>query len=299
MGDQAAGRDGEPLIHAASNAEQFAHLSPGDRLYVVGQWDEKMLLLGRMDVARLMSQDEAEEYFDEPVYEARHHVVADSCTPERFDRIVPEDVARTLTSERGARIAFASESEYRLLTSSLQPRLWLTEESAHALDRLVDVEPQPSGIKLDLVAELENRSRRRRRPNAAQNRAVERQAMSVATRHYEAHGWSVEDVSAAHSFDLLCTRGNALELYVEVKGSSQSWLDEVVLTRNEVALARRWTVDLAVVTGITFGGTSEKPIASGGTLTVFDSFEPSEGQLAPLAYTYTLPSRAQSIDDHA
>lgn len=123
--------------------------------------------------------------------------------------------------------------------------------------------------------------------------------MTVTARHYEAAGWSVEDVSATRSFDLLCTRGNASELYVEVKGSSQPWVDQIVLTRNEVALTRRQTVDLAVVTGITLGGTPEERVASGGTLTVFESFEPTEAQLAPLAYTCTLPSRARSLDERA
>lgn len=291
--DQAEGREGEPLSHAASDAPQFLRLRPGDRLYIVGQWDEKMLLLGRMDIARLMTRREAEEHFGEPVYDAEHHVLAAECTAERFDRVVPERVARSITSVRGARVAFASQTEYRLLPSSLQPRLWLTAASAQALDNVLDSEPRSSESRLDLVAELEKRTRRRRhQPNARQNRAVERRAMVVAKRHYEAAAWEVEDVSASHSFDLLCTRSNGGERYVEVKGTSAPWLDEVIVTRNEVLLAQRDHVDLAVVSGICLSGSPERPRATAGTLTLFESYRPTKGRLTPLTFAYHLASRA-------
>jgi hypothetical protein len=294
LGDQAEGREGEPLAHAASNARQFLQLAPGDRLYVVGQWDEKMLLLGRMDVARLMTRPDAEAHFGGPVYEAEHHVIASDCTPERFDRIVPERVARSIASERGARIAFASDSDYRLLSSSLQPRLWLTEKSAEALDQLLDAEATPSNERLDLVADVERRKRGRgRRLNAAQNRAVERRAMVIAQEHYETSGWTAEDVSATSSYDMLCSRSGD-ELLVEVKGTSGRSLDEVVLTRNEVALARRSVVDLAVVTGIRLAGPPNRPRASGGELTIFEAFTPNDRDLTPLTFAYRLPRRASA-----
>jgi hypothetical protein len=207
---------------------------------VVGQSEEKMLLLGRMDIAQLLSEREVEAHYRELVYEARYHVIADVCTAKRFDRVVPEQVARSITSERGARIAFASGTEYRLLSSSLQPRLWLTEDSARALDRLLDSEAGPSGDRLELIADLENRKQARGRGRTArQNRAVELQGMRLATHEYERDGWKVEDVSATCSYDLLCTKRGEPDLYVEVKGSAEAQIAGVVLTRNEVALARR------------------------------------------------------------
>jgi hypothetical protein len=242
-GDEAEGLEGEPLSHAASNAGQFLDLTPRDRLYIVGQEGEQMLLLGCMDIGRVMSRREAEVHFGGPVYEAEHHVIGEDCTPERFDRIVPERIARSIISERGARIAFASDSEYQLLPSSLQPRLWLTEQSARAPDRLLDAEQRPSEEPLELLAELENRGGSRgRRLNARQNRAVELRAIGVAKQHYEAAGWDVEDVSATRSFDLLCTREHDRTLLVEVKGTSGASLDEVAFTRNEVSVARRNTI---------------------------------------------------------
>jgi hypothetical protein len=291
--EEAAGAEGEPLIHAASDAPQFRRLQVGDRLYVVGQSEEKMLLLGRMDIAQLLSEREVEAHYRELVYEARYHVIADVRTAKRFDRVVPEQVARSITSERGARIAFASGTEYRLLSSSVQPRLWLTEDSARALDRLLDSEAGPSGDRLELIADLENRKQARGRGRTArQNRAVELQGMRLATHEYERDGWKVEDVSATCSYDLLCTKRGEPDLYVEVKGSAEAQIAGVVLTRNEVALARRHLVDLAVVTGIRLGGTPSRPRATGGVLTRYAAYRPADKRLTPLVFEYQLPRLA-------
>src|SRR5262249_15610418 len=67
---------------------------------------------------------------------------------------------------------------------------------------------------------------------------IEQYAMAQATRYFSARGWtSVEDVSRARCFDLICHRGSS-ELRVEVKGTTSEG-NRILLTRNEVTHARR------------------------------------------------------------
>ncbi len=140
--ENAAERQGKPLRHSASDAVEYSRLKPGDRLYIVGQEKGMMLLLGRMDVDRVTSNRQlVDELLGPDLYEAKYHVLADDCTAIRFDLVVPEGVVRSITTERGAHIAFATVSEYRLKPSSLQPRMWLDEASAQALDRLLESVP--------------------------------------------------------------------------------------------------------------------------------------------------------------
>ena len=51
---------GEALRHAASNAFRARGLRPGDVLYVVGQEDGRLLLIGRLRVAAVVDQAVAE-----------------------------------------------------------------------------------------------------------------------------------------------------------------------------------------------------------------------------------------------
>lgn len=59
-------------------------------------------------------------------------------------------------------------------------------------------------------------------------RAIEQYAMEIAKAFYEKQGWSVFDVSATHSYDLLCTSATGKELHVEVKGTTSEALKQMV-----------------------------------------------------------------------
>jgi hypothetical protein len=76
------------------------------------------------------------------------------------------------------------------------------------------------------------------------------------------------------------------------KGTTERTLGEVIVTRNEVALARLYPVDYAVVTGITLVGPRSSPPASGGVLTVFPALRPPKGSLTPLVFSMKLPKHA-------
>jgi uncharacterized protein DUF3883 len=87
--------------------------------------------------------------------------------------------------------------------------------------------------------------------SATERALVEHRAMEVATRHFQKHGWTVEDVSAASPYDLLCRQEGRRPRRVEVKGATGG-ASAVILTRNEVLAARADpdAATLAIVHGI-------------------------------------------------
>jgi hypothetical protein len=118
-------------------------------------------------------------------------------------------------------------------------------------------------------------------------RALERHAMELAEEYYRERGWQVENVAAHASFDLLCTRADAI-LHVEVKGT-QSDGRQILLTRNEVAHARAAfpSIALFVVARIQLGRDEAGNItARGGTTIVLDPWTLDDAGLSALAYEY-------------
>jgi hypothetical protein len=110
--------------------------------------------------------------------------------------------------------------------------------------------------------------------------------MHVVRDHYEAEGWSVDDVSASRPYDLVCRRG-AVERHVEVKGLTGAPL-RIGLTANEVAHARSCAnAALAVVSDVKLTR-STPPRADGGVLEVHDPWVLDDDRLRATAYTYGL-----------
>ena len=155
--------------------------------------------------------------------------------------------------------------------------------SAAASAAPAGAEPASNGAGDEWEAPRERDPKRRK--------AIELRAMEEAKRHYREKGWSVEDVSAAESYDLRCTRDGD-ELHVEVKGTTGAGA-EVTLTANEVEHARRRRTALFVLAHIAVkqadGG---EPDASGGRPYVLDPWDiGEEGELQPSEYRYRLPGR--------
>lgn len=128
------------------------------------------------------------------------------------------------------------------------------------------------------------------RPNdLAVRLAVERHAMARVSAQLISDGWSVDDVSARESHDLLCSRGEEL-LLVEVKGTTGLGR-KVQLTANEVALARSAApTALAIVAEIELLRDGLNVVAAGGELRLIRSWTPEPTDLRPVAYLYTVPS---------
>lgn len=119
-------------------------------------------------------------------------------------------------------------------------------------------------------------------------KAIEMQAVRQAAAHYEAAGFSVEDVGAYRSYDLLAKRGDE-ERHVEVKGS-QGYVQKVILTRNEVTHANDYgPTDLVVVADIQWERHLDGSISTAdGTMSVYPDWRPSPENLEPLSYEYFL-----------
>jgi len=122
----------------------------------------------------------------------------------------------------------------------------------------------------------------------ALKKAIEEHAVRQATAHYEAAGFTVTDVGAYRSFDLLATRRGE-ERQIEVKGS-QGRVDKVILTRNEVAHAYESEhTDLVVVAEVLWKRNSDGAICTAdGLMSIHSDWHPTPGRLSPLTYEYLL-----------
>ncbi|MGW6173691.1 protein NO VEIN domain-containing protein [Arthrobacter sp. NPDC055138] len=119
-------------------------------------------------------------------------------------------------------------------------------------------------------------------------KAIEMQAVRQAIVHYEAAGYTVEDVGAYRSYDLEAVRGDEVR-HVEVKGS-QGHVQKVILTRNEVTHANEFgRTDLVVVAEIEWERHKDGSIATDdGLMSVYPDWRPSLENLLPLSYEYFL-----------
>jgi hypothetical protein len=132
----------------------------------------------------------------------------------------------------------------------------------------------------------------RRRPGkqglgltAAERKAVERRAMTVAVEHLELEGYRCRDTSTTESFDILAKKGSD-ELKVEVKGTTSDLCDSVLMTRNEVELhqAEKGATGLLIVSGIRLARDGDKPTASGGELEALIPWNIDEWRSEPIAF---------------
>lgn len=122
--------------------------------------------------------------------------------------------------------------------------------------------------------------------NADERKAVEDQSLRVATKHFEGEGWSVEDVGAKESYDLLLTR-HGKQLRVEVKGTTSDGA-QVVLTRSEVVRQQEFAPEnaLIVVHSITLHRDTKPATASGGILYRISPWNIDADDLTVVSYIY-------------
>ncbi len=125
----------------------------------------------------------------------------------------------------------------------------------------------------------------------AKKKAIENYAMARARAHFEAAGWTVEDVATEYlGYDLRCTRG-VEQQRVEVKGTTGAGVS-VILTKNEVAQAHdepRGSA-LVVVAMIDAQRVEDEWVCSGGVVRILTDWDPrGAGQLEVEQYKYTLP----------
>ncbi|MBA4866274.1 DUF3578 domain-containing protein [Streptomyces sp. PSKA54] len=121
---------------------------------------------------------------------------------------------------------------------------------------------------------------------ASERKAIESHSVRMATEYFKAQGWSVKDVGAKESFDLLLSRGDE-RCRVEVKGTTSAGT-EVILTRAEVEKQRTYYPHnaLVVVHSIELDRTGDEPTTSGGVLHCTSPWAVHDGDLTVISYAY-------------
>lgn len=118
------------------------------------------------------------------------------------------------------------------------------------------------------IAKPLRRSRRQGQGlNAAERKAVEMRAMSLAVEFLKGQGYDCKDTSATESFDVLATRAG-IAIKVEVKGTTSDLCDSIMMTRNEVDLHRgeKGLTGLLIVSKIRLQRDNGSPTADGGEI---------------------------------
>ena len=73
----ADGLDGDTLDHAADKLFTQRGVGPGDKIYVVNNLRGNLVLIGRLEVDKIVSQAEAERVLgDNNLWDAPEHVIA-------------------------------------------------------------------------------------------------------------------------------------------------------------------------------------------------------------------------------
>ncbi|MEU5440999.1 MrcB family domain-containing protein [Streptomyces griseofuscus] len=132
---------------------------------------------------------------------------------------------------------------------------------------------------------------------AEERKAVELHSVRMATEHFKAQGWSVKDVGAKESFDLLLSRGEE-RCHAEVKGTTSAGT-EVILTRAEVEKQRRYYPHnaLVVVHSIRLDRTGSKPTTTGGVLHCTSPWVVQDEDLTVISYAYRTPVGKTAADE--
>jgi hypothetical protein len=130
-------RDGEPLGHAAGSRFSSYGIEPGDFVYIVAVLQGKLYLLGKMQVGKIVTKDEARRLLGVEPYDAPEHVIASACTQARLTE-VPVTISKELSFLSGSsKKGLAFREEDVLDPQTVRVIRELDAESASRLDELL------------------------------------------------------------------------------------------------------------------------------------------------------------------
>jgi hypothetical protein len=123
------------------------------------------------------------------------------------------------------------------------------------------------------------------RLSADERKAIEIRAMIVTREYLEGKGYKVKDTSANNPYDFLAKKSGS-EVKVEVKGTTATEADAVLMTANEVALHMNENEDtaLAIVSAIKLRNHQGFAFADGGDLEYSHPWAIQEWKVKPIAY---------------
>jgi hypothetical protein len=90
------------LGHAAGSRFSSRGNEPGDFVYIVAVHQGQLYLLGKMEVGKIVSKDEARNILGSEPYDAPEHLIARACTPAQLTE-VPVALAKELRFIGGTR----------------------------------------------------------------------------------------------------------------------------------------------------------------------------------------------------
>jgi hypothetical protein len=151
--------------------------------------------------------------------------------------------------------------------------------------RDVSLGDQETEAVIAIAKPLKKRRRQGQGLNAAERKAVEIQAMNVATDHLISIGYECTDTSASESFDILA-KNNDQTLKIEVKGTTSDLCDSIMMTRNEVELHRnqKGLTGLLIVSKIRLRRDEKSPIATGGEVENLLRWDIDDWVAEPIAF---------------
>ncbi len=134
------GHEGKPLVHTAGKAFTSRGVGVGDKVYVVNITSGVLYLVGRLEVAKIVSMSEAERLMGGDVWDAPEHLIArqGSSTPMHFGQIVPLKITKALLfdgSKGYQPLKFVSEEI--LDRQTLRGVRRLTDSSALLLEKIL------------------------------------------------------------------------------------------------------------------------------------------------------------------
>jgi len=120
--------------------------------------------------------------------------------------------------------------------------------------------------------------------SAQEKKAVELRAMELTKVWFERKGYAVKDTSANKPYDLLASK-NKIKTKIEVKGTTSSDPNAILMTANEVDLHRseKGLTSLVIVSEIKLVK-SNPPAVSGGKLEVFLEWDIDEWLTTPTSF---------------
>jgi len=180
-------RDSDTLDHAAGTQFRARGVERGDRIYVVATRRGELLLLGRLTVDLVVGQREADQHFQEHVYEAPDHLIG-SGSALSLERVVPEGMARELQRESGRRLKI-DPRRYSVDANSVRTTGRLTQHSAVLLDSLLEDTVE---VNADQMGFLEGGRQMRRHQAIERSRAVRETALALHGSDCTVCGFSFE-----------------------------------------------------------------------------------------------------------
>ena len=158
----------------------------------------------------------------------------------------------------------------------------LVKELNHAIDLTNSYAGSNLVTKEDCFQDIQSQYSYESNPKI--RKAIEDFAMKKCIKHYEKMGFKCEDVSQQESFDVLAKKGTST-IKIEVKGTRSSG-DKIILTKNEVELAKQKETVLFLVCNIHYNEETDK--ASGGDEKILE-WNFSDSNLIALSYSYQIP----------